>query len=86
VPEFGCFKDVRRKEVKDAMKCIERIWKIGGTTGWYYANWLWKLRGFIDKLFGGVGLKRGRTNLIIFMPVIRLIFGGFFMPAKMKRD
>jgi uncharacterized protein YbjT (DUF2867 family) len=63
VPVFGCFKDVRRKEVKDAMKCIERIWKIGGTTGWYYANWLWELRGFIDKLSGGVGLKRGRTNL-----------------------
>jgi len=62
VPEFGCFKDIRKKEVKDSEECIRRIWKIGGETGWYYANWLWKLRGFIDKVFGGVGLKRGRTN------------------------
>ncbi|HRY32697.1 MAG TPA: SDR family oxidoreductase, partial [Bacteroidales bacterium] len=63
VPEFGCFKDVRRREVKDTEECIERIWKIGGETGWYYANWLWKLRGLLDKFSGGVGLKRGRTNL-----------------------
>ena len=41
---------------------IERIWSIGGETGWYYGNWLWNIRGFIDKLFGGVGLRRGRTN------------------------
>jgi uncharacterized protein YbjT (DUF2867 family) len=63
VPEFGCFKDIRRKQVSDTISCIEKIWQIGGETGWYYANWLWKLRGFIDKLFGGVGLRRGRTNL-----------------------
>jgi len=63
VPEFGCFKDIRKKQVKDELRCIDKIWKIGGQTGWYYANWLWKLRGFVDKLFGGVGLRRGRTNL-----------------------
>ncbi|MDX9782972.1 MAG: SDR family oxidoreductase [Bacteroidales bacterium] len=63
VPEFGCFKDVRRKGVIDSQECIDKIWKIGGQTGWYYANWLWKLRGFIDKLYGGVGLRRGRTNI-----------------------
>lgn len=63
VPEFGCFKDVRRREVKDLDECTERIWKIGGETGWYYANWLWELRGFLDKISGGVGLNRGRTNL-----------------------
>lgn len=63
VPEFGCFKDVRRREINDLEECIDRIWKIGGETGWYYANWLWKLRGFLDKVFGGVGLNRGRTNL-----------------------
>jgi uncharacterized protein YbjT (DUF2867 family) len=63
VPVFACFKDVRKKEVKNSSECIEKIWKIGGETGWYYANWLWKFRGFIDKVFGGVGLNRGRTNL-----------------------
>jgi len=38
-------------------KCIERI---GGDNGWYAWNWLWRLRGFIDLLEGGVGLRRGR--------------------------
>jgi hypothetical protein len=36
--------------------------RIGGATGWYYADWLWKLRGFIDLLAGGVGLRRGRRD------------------------
>jgi hypothetical protein len=35
---------------------------IGGEVGWYYANWLWKLRGMIDRIFGGVGLSRGRRD------------------------
>ncbi|UCG61311.1 MAG: SDR family oxidoreductase [Candidatus Zixiibacteriota bacterium] len=35
---------------------------IGGENGWYHADWLWKLRGFIDKQFGGVGLRRGRRH------------------------
>jgi uncharacterized protein YbjT (DUF2867 family) len=42
-----------------AFAAIERI---GGTTGWYYADWLWNLRGFIDLLAGGVGLRRGRRD------------------------
>ncbi|RAP33135.1 DUF2867 domain-containing protein [Candidatus Marinamargulisbacteria bacterium SCGC AG-439-L15] len=35
---------------------------IGGKEGWFYANWIWKLRGFIDMCLGGPGLKRGRRN------------------------
>lgn len=62
VPTYGCYKDVRRMQVLDVSSCIENIWRIGGETGWYYANWLWRLRGFLDKVFGGVGLRRGRTN------------------------
>lgn len=61
VPHFGCFKVVKRKKVdvsEDAV--LENIWSIGGDRGWYYANWLWQLRGFLDKLSGGVGLRRGR--------------------------
>ncbi len=38
------------------------IQRIGGQTGWYYANGLWKLRGIIDKLVGGVGSDRGRRH------------------------
>ncbi len=63
VPNYGCYKDIRNKQVKNVLNCIEKIWMIGGENGWYYANWLWRFRGFIDKLFGGVGLRRGRTSL-----------------------
>lgn len=38
------------------------IRRIGGTTGWYYGDWLWRLRGFIDLLVGGVGVRRGRRD------------------------
>lgn len=36
--------------------------RIGGTTGWYYADWLWRVRGAMDRLVGGVGLRRGRRD------------------------
>ena len=62
VPEYGCFRDYRSTDIVHEEDTIHRIWSIGGTTGWYYANWLWEIRGFIDKLWGGVGLRRGRTN------------------------
>lgn len=62
VPTFGCFTDKRKKTMNDREKSIDKIWHIGGETGWYYGNSLWKLRGFIDKIFGGVGLRRGRTH------------------------
>lgn len=39
-----------------------RLIRLGGKTGWYYGNWLWKLRGWMDKLMGGVGLSRGRRS------------------------
>lgn len=35
---------------------------IGGVNGWYGSGWLWYLRGLIDRLFGGVGLRRGRRD------------------------
>ncbi len=38
------------------------IRRIGGSTGWYYGNGLWQLRGFLDLLAGGVGLRRGRRD------------------------
>lgn len=62
VPSFGCFIDKRSEKYKDKETCISKVWGIGGKTGWYYATWLWKLRGYMDKLAGGVGLRRGRTN------------------------
>ena len=40
------------------------IQRIGGQTGWYYGNWLWRLRGWLDLLVGGIGLRRGRRDAI----------------------
>jgi uncharacterized protein YbjT (DUF2867 family) len=62
VPKKGCFIDRRKKEIINRDFTIDRIWSIGGETGWYYGDWLWSFRGFIDKLFGGVGSRRGRTQ------------------------
>jgi uncharacterized protein YbjT (DUF2867 family) len=65
VPEFGCFKDVKYREIKPAEteQVLQKIWSIGGETGWYYGNTLWRIRGYMDKFAGGVGLRRGRTNI-----------------------
>jgi uncharacterized protein YbjT (DUF2867 family) len=41
---------------------FEPIVRIGGASGWYYGNALWRLRGFIDLLVGGVGSRRGRRS------------------------
>lgn len=62
VPEFGVFTDKKVRKTENPEKSLNRIFAIGGSSGWYYGNWLWEFRGFLDKLFGGVGLNRGRTN------------------------
>jgi uncharacterized protein YbjT (DUF2867 family) len=62
VPVYGCYKDVRKRNVKDTGRAMEKIWSIGGENGWYYADLLWNIRGFMDRLVGGVGIRRGRTS------------------------
>jgi len=44
------------QDVWQPIKCI------GGKTGWYFGNWMWHLRGMIDRLVGGVGTRRGRRH------------------------
>ncbi|RPH96162.1 SDR family oxidoreductase [candidate division KSB1 bacterium] len=44
------------------------IRSIGGNVGWYYLNWLWKLRGWLDLLAGGVGMRRGRRDTEQLLP------------------
>lgn len=45
-----------------AERAFAPVQRIGGQTGWYFANWLWVLRGFLDLLVGGVGMRRGRRD------------------------
>lgn len=62
VPSHGCLTDKRQSAYHIKEESLNRIWSIGGENGWYFGNWLWKARGFIDKLSGGVGLRRGRSH------------------------
>ena len=55
--------DSRVAELRaDPQTAFGPIRRIGGETGWYYAEWLWSIRGFVDLLVGGVGTRRGRRN------------------------
>ncbi len=49
-----------------ASRSADAVWAdisaIGGERGWYYATWLWRLRGAVDRLLGGVGMRRGRRH------------------------
>ena len=62
VPSYGCFQDIKKIKIENPERILNNLWSIGGKKGWYYANWLWGIRGFLDKLSGGVGLRRGRTH------------------------
>jgi hypothetical protein len=64
VPCNGCYKDRRWVEIdKDKVEEVAaRFFGIGGNQGWYYADKLWRLRGWMDKLLGGVGINRGRRS------------------------
>jgi uncharacterized protein YbjT (DUF2867 family) len=55
--------DRRETDVAVPAKTVfDVISSIGGDNGWFYADWLWRLRGFLDQQFGGVGLRRGRRH------------------------
>lgn len=63
VPKHGVFEDFKTKKITNSIEQVkENIFSIGGQRGWYYGSFLWKIRGFLDKLVGGVGLRRGRTS------------------------
>ncbi|RYD80699.1 MAG: SDR family oxidoreductase [Sphingobacteriales bacterium] len=69
VPQNGTLEyKVRMPFERKAEEVFENIWSIGGNRGWYYMDWLWHFRGFLDKMFGGVGTRRGRTSNIDIQP------------------
>ncbi len=56
---------IDRRDVDSGLppdRVFARVRRLGGATGWYYANWLWGLRGAVDRLLGGVGMRRGRRD------------------------
>jgi len=64
-PEYSFYS---KKEVAHGQAAVtsEAIWNqvraLGGNNGWHALNWLWQLRGVIDRLVGGVGMRRGRRH------------------------
>ncbi|MHC1707174.1 MAG: SDR family oxidoreductase [Bacteroidales bacterium] len=63
VPTHGVLIDRQFVEFDENPEIIiDRFFSIGGHKGWYYAEWIWEVRGKIDRLFGGVGLRRGRRS------------------------
>ena len=64
VPQYGCFRDKKQRPISidETERVLNNVWSIGGERGWYFGNFLWGIRGFMDKLAGGGGLRRGRTH------------------------
>ncbi|MFZ0489813.1 MAG: SDR family oxidoreductase [Salegentibacter sp.] len=85
VPKYGCLRDVQKAKTENPEEALEKIWTIGGKNGWYYGNWLWKIRGYMDKIFGGVGLRRGRTHPDRISPGDSLDFWRVLLADKEER-
>ncbi|KLT67322.1 SDR family oxidoreductase [Pedobacter sp. BMA] len=85
VPAFGVLTDKQKMRAKEPDEALNRIFSIGGRNGWYYGNWLWEFRGFLDKLFGGVGLKRGRKNAAVVSPGDALDFWRVILSSKEQK-
>lgn len=69
VPKYGCLVDERIMKYEIDTEIVKNnVWKIGGENGWYTWNWAWAVRGMIDKIVGGVGLRRGRRSSTDLIP------------------
>ena len=59
----GMIIERRQRMVSASADAVYRSFaRLGGTRGWLYMDWAWQLRGMIDRLFGGVGMRRGRRD------------------------
>ncbi|WP_299701794.1 SDR family oxidoreductase [uncultured Pontibacter sp.] len=63
IPEHGVLTDRQRMRFnRDPEEVMDNILRIGGERGWYKTDFLWEIRGLLDKMVGGVGLQRGRRH------------------------
>ena len=63
VPEHGVLRDRQKMPLAaERGKVIYAVWSIGGINGWPSMNWAWKVRGIMDRLTGGIGMRRGRRH------------------------
>ncbi len=62
-PENFTIRDEQRVESAASPQALfDKVRRIGGGVGWYYAEWLWEIRGWMDRAIGGVGVRRGRRD------------------------
>ena len=63
IPEHGIVSDSQSTPL-DASRdqAIGAVWALGGKNGWPSMQWAWKLRGMLDKMLGGIGMRRGRNE------------------------
>ncbi len=63
IPQHGLLQDRQTlRFTRPPEQVLQNVWSIGGERGWYKVDWLWRIRGLLDKLAGGVGLRRGRRS------------------------
>lgn len=85
VPSYGVLRDRRIVKIEgDSHRVLDKVFSIGGDTGWYFANWIWQVRGMIDKMAGGVGLRRGRRSVSELNPGDSLDFWRVLIADKEK--
>jgi hypothetical protein len=64
IPEHGVVSDAQVAKLKATRdEVIDALWALGGKNGWPSMLWAWRLRGFFDKIIGGIGMRRGDENL-----------------------
>jgi uncharacterized protein YbjT (DUF2867 family) len=63
VPEHGVYRDQQVTTLTTSPEhVISAIWSLGGKNGWPSMNWAWEVRGWLDRLAGGSGTRRGRRH------------------------
>lgn len=63
VPSHGVLQDVSEENLQTSRdEVIAAVWSLGGKNGWPSMDWAWKLRGLLDKMIGGTGIRRGRRH------------------------
>ena len=63
VPEHGVYSDQQRVPLTTGRSdVIKAVWSLGGDNGWPSMNWAWDLRGWMSRMSGGIGTRRGRRH------------------------
>ena len=62
-PPRASEKEIAQEEVNVRGEDLwNQVRSVGGDTGWHAFNWLWRIRGLLDRLLGGIGMRRGRRH------------------------